>query len=123
MNQQMQSVVPDAGKANVYLKRIARVSAWLILVAIIVLLISGWGITRTEIIYKASFGLIDRGAADSIHRAIQVPMAVFFITHVLTNIRLRLPSRCLNKAWLFNSILVTIGVCLLGGVVYMEYYT
>jgi cytochrome b subunit of formate dehydrogenase len=123
MNQQMQSVVPDAGQANIYLKRIARVSAWLLLAAIIVLLISGWGITRTEIIYKASFGLIDRGAADSIHRAIQVPMAVIFITHVFTNVRLRLPSRCLKKVWLFNSILVTIGVCLLAGVVYMEYFT
>jgi hypothetical protein len=70
MNQQIQSIVPDAGKANAYLKWTARVSAWLLLVGIIVLLISGWGITRTEIIYKASFGLIDRGAADSIHRAI-----------------------------------------------------
>jgi len=123
MNQQMQSVVPDAGKANAYLKRVARVSAWLLMVGIIVLLISGWGITRTEVIYKVSFGLIDRGAADSIHRAIQVPVAVFFITHVLTNVRLRLPSRRLRKTWLFDGILVTIGACLLGGVVYMEYYT
>jgi cytochrome b subunit of formate dehydrogenase len=123
MSQQMQSVAPDARKANVYLKRIARVSAWLLLAAVVVLLISGWGITRTEIIYKASFGLIDRGAADSIHRAIQVPLAVVFIAHVLTNVRLKLPSLCLKRAWLFNSILVTIGVCLLSGVVYMEYFT
>jgi len=123
MNQRTQEVVQDVRKTNVYLKRIARVSAWLLLAAIIVLLISGWGITRTEIIYKASFGLIDRGAADSIHRVIQVPLAVIFVTHVLTNVRLKLPSRCLEKAWLFNSILVTIGVCLLAGVVYMEYFT
>lgn len=123
MNQRIQLIVSDAGKANVYLKRMARISAWLLLAAIIVLLISGWGITRTEIIYKASFGLIDRGAADSIHRVIQVPLAVVFVTHVLTNVRLKLPSRCLKKAWLFNSILVAIGVCLLAGVVYMEYFT
>ena len=122
MNQETQEVVSDVGKTNVYLKRIARVSAWLLLAAIIVLLISGWGITRTEIIYKASFGLIDRGAADSIHRVIQVPLAVVFVTHVLANVRLKLPSRCLKKVWLFNSILVAIGACLLAGVVYMEYF-
>jgi cytochrome b subunit of formate dehydrogenase len=123
MNQRVQFIAPDAGKADIYLKRTAQVSAWLLLAALIVLLISGWGITRTEIIYKISFGLIDRGAADSIHRAIQVPLAVVFATHVLTNIRLKLSPRCLKKVWLFNSILIIIGVCILAGFVYMEYFT
>jgi cytochrome b subunit of formate dehydrogenase len=122
MSQETRSVVPDARKTDVYLRRIARTSAWLLLITIIVLLISGWGITRTEIIYKASLGLIDRGEADSIHRAIQVPAAVFFTMHVLLNVRLNLPSRYLRKAWLVNSLLVAIGVCVVGGVVFMEYF-
>ena len=122
MSQETRSVVPAVRKADLYLRRIARASAWLLLITIIVLLISGWGITHTEIIYKASRGLIDRGEADSIHRAIQVPAAVFFTTHVLLNVRLNLPSRCVRKAWLFNSLLVAIGVCVVGGVVYMEYF-
>jgi hypothetical protein len=123
MSQETESTVTDVRKLDVYLKRIARASAWLLLITLIVLLISGWGITRTEIIYKASLHLIDRGAADSIHRAIQVPAAVFFTPHVLLNIRLNLPSRCLRKAWLFSILLVIIGVCVVGGVVYMEYFT
>ena len=122
MSQETRSVVPDARKTDLYLRRIARASAWLLLITIIVLLISGWGITRTEIIYKASLGLIDRGEADSIHRAIQVPAVMFFTMHVLVNVRLNLPSRCVRKAWLFNSLLVAIGVCVVGGVVYMEYF-
>jgi uncharacterized membrane protein len=121
MNQETRSVVQDVQKADLYLRRVARASAWLLLITIIVLLVSGWGITRTEIIYKASLGLIDRGAADSIHRAIQVPAAVFFTTHVLLNVRLNLRSRRARKAWLFNILLVAIGVCVVGGVVYMEY--
>ena len=123
MSQETGSVVTDARKTDVYLKRMARASAWLLLITLIVLLVSGWGITRTEIIYKASLGLIDRGAADSIHRAIQVPAAVFFATHVLLNVRLNLPSRYLRKVWLFSILLVIIGVCVVGGVVYMEYFT
>lgn len=122
MSQETRSVVPTARKADLYLRRIARASAWLMLITIIVLLVSGWGITRTGIIYKASLGLIDRGAADSIHRAIQVPAAVFFTTHVLLNVRLNLPSRCLRKAWLLSILLVIIGACAVGGVVYMEYF-
>jgi len=119
MGQETRSVVPDARKTDVHLRWIARACAWLLLITIIILLVSGWGITRTEIIYKASRGLIDRGDADSIHRAIQVPAAVFFTTHVLLNVRLNLPSRYLRKAWLFNGLLVAIGVCVVGGVVFM----
>ena len=123
MSQETQSVVPAARKADLYLRRIARASAWLMLITIIVLLVSGWGITRTEIIYKASRGLIDRGTADSIHHAIQVPAAVFFTTHLLINVRLNLPSRSARKAWLFTIVLAIIGVCVVGGIVYMEYFT
>ena len=123
MNRDTRSVVTNTQKADLYLRRIARASAWLLLITLIILLISGWGITRTEIIYKASLHLIDRGTADSIHRAIQVPAALFFTTHVLLNVRLNLPSRCVRKGWLFNSLLMIIGVCVVGGVVYMEYFT
>lgn len=122
MSQETRSVVPDARKTDVYLRRIARASAWLMLITIIVLLISGWGITHTEIIYKASLHLIDRGAADSIHHAIQVPAAVFLTMHVLLNVRLNLRSRRGRKAWLFDSLLIAIGVCVVGGVVFMEYF-
>ena len=116
-------LINDARKTDVYLRRIARASALLLFVSLIVLLISGCGITRTEIIYKASLHLIDRGLANSIHRDVQVPTVLFFVLHLLTKVRLNLPSRWLQKAWLFNSILIALGVALLVGVVYMEYYT
>lgn len=122
MSQETWSSVPAVRKPDLYLRRIARASAWLLLITLIVLLISGWGITRTGIIYKASGGLIDRGTADSIHRAIQVPAALFFTTHVLINVRLNLTSRHRRKAWLISGLLAIIGVCVVGGVVYMEYF-
>ena len=123
MSQGTTRIVRDGRKFDLYLRRIARASAWLLLITLIVMLVSGWGITRTDIIYKASFHLIDRGAADSIHRAIQVPAAVFFTTHVLLNVRLNLTSRCARKAWLLSILLGIIGVCVVGGVVYMQYFT
>ncbi len=99
------------------LKRIARLSAWLLVVAIIVSVLSGWGITRTEIIYQASFGLVNRGVANAIHRGLQVPMAAILLVHVLVNAKLSL-SR--YGAGVVNAVLVAIGLALIAAVVYME---
>ena len=106
---------------NNYLRRISRLSAWALLVVVIVLVVSGWGITHTEIIYKTSFGLIDRGVANSIHRAIQITAAIFLLTHVLINIKLGLLPR-FKKTWLTNGILVVVGIGLLILTIYMEYF-
>jgi cytochrome b subunit of formate dehydrogenase len=105
-----------------WLKRISRISAWLLLVSVVVLLVSGWGITQTDIIYKASFGLIDRRLADAIHRASILPLAFFFLLHVLVNIRLKLHSKNPYLVWFTNGILAAIGGSILALVVYMEYF-
>ena len=99
---------------NLWLKRISSISAWLLLASVIILLLSGWGITQTEIIYKISFGLIDRRLADSIHRATILPLVFFFLLHVLTNIRLKITSHNPYIIWLTNGILMAIGGCILG---------
>jgi len=51
----------EVSDSIIWLRRLSRISAWLLLVAVLVLVVSGWGITHTEIIYKATFGLIDGG--------------------------------------------------------------
>ena len=103
------------------LKLTSRISAWGLLIGVIILVISGWGITHTEIIYKASFGLIDRGVANFIHRIMHVPLAIIFLTHVLSSVRLKLPSKYLKRLWLANSLIIAIGITLLSLVVYIEY--
>ena len=120
-------MVGDSTKRNreatriIYLRRIARLSAWALLVGIIVLVLSGWGMTQTEIIYKTSWGLIDRGVANAIHRAIHIPVAIFLMTHVLITVRLRiLPGP--QKVRLINGLLIALGICVLILAVYMEYF-
>jgi cytochrome b subunit of formate dehydrogenase len=122
MKQETYRVVTDAGKTDVYLKRIARASAWALLVTIVVAVVSGWGITQTGVIYRLTFGLIDRGLADAIHRAANVPLAIFFLSHVFINIKLKVPQRSPSKGWLTNSILGVIGAGLLAIMIYMEYF-
>jgi hypothetical protein len=114
----MTSEVP---KSIQWLRRISRISAWLLLAAVALLIVSGWGITRTEIIYKVTFGLIDRKLADSIHRATNLPLAFFFLSHVLINIRLMLTAKTTKNKWFIDNGLMVIGLALMGLFIYIEY--
>jgi cytochrome b subunit of formate dehydrogenase len=105
-----------------WLKRISRISAWALLASVVVLVLSGWGITQTEVIYKLSFGLIDRRLADAIHRASILPLTFFFLLHILINIRLKITSRRPFIRWLSDGFLITIGVGIMAAAIYMEYF-
>jgi hypothetical protein len=122
MKQETYRVVTVMGKTDVLLKRIAEASAWALLVTIIVAVVSGWGITQTGIIYRLTFGLINRGLADTIHRAANVPLALFFLSHAFINIKLTISRRSPSKGLLTSSILGIIGVGLLAIMIYMEYF-
>jgi hypothetical protein len=122
MEQQTYPAAAVAGKRHDLLKRIARASAWALLATVIVAVVSGWGITQTGIIYRLTFGLIDRGLADAIHRATNVPMALFFLSHVFINIKLMISRRTPSKGLLTSSILGVIGAGLLAITIYMEYF-
>jgi len=105
------------------LRHFAQICAWLLLVAAVILVVSGWGITHTGIIYKATFGLIDRRLADSIHRATNLPLAILLLSHVLINVRLAIYRRNPHKIWLINGTLIIVGVMLITLVIYIEYFT
>jgi cytochrome b subunit of formate dehydrogenase len=122
MKQETHRVVTVPEKRDVLLKRIARASAWALLVTVIVAVVSGWGITQTGIIYRLTFGLINRGLADTIHRATNVPLALFFLSHVFINIKLTISQRSPSKGLLASSILGVIGAGLLAIMIYMEYF-
>jgi cytochrome b subunit of formate dehydrogenase len=121
MEQRTYGVTTAARKTDVLLKRIARASAWALLATIIVAVVSGWGITQTGIIYRLTFGLIDRGLADAIHRAANVPLALFFLSHVFINIKLMISQRSPSRGLLTSSILGVVGAGLLALTIYMEY--
>lgn len=105
------------------LKILSRISAWLLLAAAVILVISGWGITRTEIIYKITFGLIDRRLANYIHRFTNIPLAIFFLGHLFINTRLMLFRKIPKKIFIVDIILIIIAILLILMVVYMELWT
>jgi len=113
---------PKNDRVKYWLKITARASAWALLAAVIVLVFTGFGITQTGAIFRFPFGLVDRRAADTIHRAINGPLAFFFLCHVMANIRLAVSSRRSYLIWLVNGILIVVGIGLMVLVVYLEYF-
>jgi hypothetical protein len=105
---------------NPWLRRLSRITAWALLVSVIVLVFTGWGITQTGIIHSITFGLIDRRLADLIHRDMNYPLAIFFLTHVLVNIKIAVSRSRPSRPWLTNGILIVIGIILFAIVIYME---
>jgi hypothetical protein len=102
------------------MKRLARASAWALLAGIIVLMVSGWGITQTGVIYRLTGGLVDRRLADTIHRDTVAPLTFVFLAHVLFNIRYRISPESTFKVWLTNIILIVVGVGLMAITIYMH---
>lgn len=120
-------MVTENNKASVpisiqRLKYISRISAWLLLAAAAVLVFSGWGITRTEIIYKVTLGLLDRRLANYIHRFAIIPLSVFFMIHVLINARLSWYRRVPRRIRVIDGILLLVGAAVTALVLYMEFW-
>jgi thiosulfate reductase cytochrome b subunit len=108
-------------KTDSLLRKLARVSAWALLAGIVMLVISGWGITQTGVIYNLSFGMVDRRLADAIHRAANAPAVFFFLAHVLINIKLAIARRH-PSGRLADIILIIAGILLMVMTVYIEYF-
>jgi thiosulfate reductase cytochrome b subunit len=113
---------PENSKLNSWLRKSTRISAWALLAGVLVLVLSGWGITQTGVIYSITFGFVDRGLANSIHDATVLPLVFFFLVHVLVNIRVSLERRLRSRTWVMDSILIIIGGAVLAAVVYMQYF-
>jgi thiosulfate reductase cytochrome b subunit len=117
-----EKTLTGSDKPGSVLKKLARISAWVLLGLIIIIVLSGWGITQTGVIYNLTFGLVDRKLADAIHRAANVPLALFFLTHVLINAKLSISKKTRSLGLLVNTALIVIGVAIMAVTVYLEYF-
>jgi hypothetical protein len=101
---------------------VARISALMLLLGVIVLIITGYGITQTGVIFSLSHGLIDRRASDLAHRATNLPLAFFFLAHIFANIKIALYKRRPTENWLINGLMIAAVAAAMVGVAYMEYF-
>ena len=100
-----------------YLLKISRFCAWTLIVLILLYFVSGYGMTRTGLMYRLTFGLMDRGVALWIHDVLlTIPMAIAFLLHTLISVRSALIRWNVKNKFVLNWLMIGIGVVLFGAV-------
>ena len=62
---------------------IKKTIAWLSLLVIVLYVITGYGMTKSETITKLSFGLLDKSISRTIHFSLMIPLILLLVAHVL----------------------------------------
>ena len=70
---------------------------WSLLVAVILFLVSGFGISHFRVVETITFGLVTKNVAFRIHEAMWIPFTILLVLHItLTVFRLKI-NRFLNN--------------------------
>jgi cytochrome b subunit of formate dehydrogenase len=72
-----------------YGKWLEKAIRWLLLVAIIFYMITGFGITEFRTVEDLTFGLLTKSLAFKIHEALWLPFIVLMLLHILLPVVLR----------------------------------
>jgi cytochrome b subunit of formate dehydrogenase len=68
---------------NVLKENLARqVVHWLLLAALVLYLLTGFGITQFRVVEQATFGLLSKNLAFYIHNGLLIPFIVLLILHI-----------------------------------------
>ena len=101
-----------------YLIKVSRFCAWALVLLILLYVLSGFGMTRSGLIYKATGGLMDRGAALKIHTLLVIPMILAFLLHTLISIRFTMIRWNVKNKVVLNYGFIGLGAVLLGLTLY-----
>lgn len=71
-------------------KTIRKTIRWLLLIAVILYVVTGFGITEFRTVETLTFGLLTKNLAFRIHEALWIPFVVLLAAHVLYSPILRL---------------------------------
>ncbi len=72
---------------------VQKIIRWLLLVAVILYVITGFGITEFRTVETLTFGLLTKNVAFRIHEVLWIPFAVLLSAHILYSLVLRLWRR------------------------------
>ena len=68
-------------------RRISKATHWALLVATVLVVISGLGITEYQTITALTLGLLGKAAAFKLHLVVWIPFVVLLLAHVLLTAR------------------------------------
>jgi len=73
------------------IKLIQKILAWILLIVVVLMVLSGYGITEFKIVEALTFGLLGKALSFSLHSALAIPFIILLLLHLyFTVIRKRL---------------------------------
>ena len=104
-----------------YLMKANRVIVWALLFLMILLAITGYGLTKPNLITSLTSGLIDYQTALHLHTLLDVPLLVFLVVHVAIEIKFSLMRWGFKSQKLLNLLVLLLAAFSLILIVYVEF--
>ena len=75
---------------NHYLMKVNRVIVWILLLFMLMLIMSGYGLTKPSLVRSLTGGRIDYQTALFIHTSLDAPLLILLLIHVIIEIKFSL---------------------------------
>ncbi len=106
--------------ANYYLMKINRKIVWVLLFFMILLIVTGYGLTKPNLIYSLTGGIINFQTASYLHRLLDLPLMILLLIHVIIEIKFSLMRWGFKNQKLLNLLmLMLVSICLIL-IIYVE---
>ena len=105
---------------NYYLMRINRIIVWFLLFFMILLIVTGYALTKPNLIHSLTGGIIDYRTAFDLHTLLDVPLLILLLIHVIIELKFSLIRWGFKNKKLLNSLMLTLGFICLILVFYIE---
>jgi cytochrome b subunit of formate dehydrogenase len=106
---------------NHYLMKLNRVIVWILLLFILMLIISGYGLTKPSLIRSLTGGWIDYHTALLIHTSLDTPLLVLLLTHVLIEMKFTLMRWGVKNQKLLNLLMLILMLICLILIIYVKF--
>lgn len=94
---------------NYYLVKINRVIVWVLLFFMILLVVTGYGLTKPNLIFSLTGGIINYWTASSLHRLLDLPLLVLLLIHVIIEVKFSLMRWGFRNQKLLNLLMLILG--------------
>jgi len=100
--------------------KINRVIVWGLLFFMILLVVTGYGLTKPNLVYSLTGGIINYRSAAYLHSLLDVPLLVLLLIHVIIEIKFSLMRWGFKNQKLLNLLMLMLGSICLILIIYVE---
>jgi hypothetical protein len=108
-------------KLNYYLMKANRIIVWILLLLILMMIISGYGLTKPSLIRSLSGGWIDYQTALFVHTSLDTPFLILLLIHVVIEIRFSLMRWGVKNQKLLNLLMLILVLICLFLIIYVKF--